>query len=262
MFQYFGYVADLQNLDIIFFAGALTVLVFFGIVLYLNAIRTPVRWGRILLGSAVLTGITLFLAMASGFDWGLSLPLEITLFGISCFIIGIFFLFAFIVRLISDRFMRSSLQSLAAFYGSSALVIVLFGIHWTVRGINIENDVFILLLLTSIAIAWIVLLIFSHRSPSDLLVLLAGETAIKTETILIDDRTFEQRCQRLQETYRLTAREGEVLAHVARGKTAASIAEELFVTRDTISTHTRHIYEKLGVTSKDQLIALVDSLDP
>jgi DNA-binding CsgD family transcriptional regulator len=156
--------------------------------------------------------------------------------------------------------MRTSLHALAAFYGSSLLAFYLVEVYAGLDGRHVENDVFIMLLLTSIAIAWIVFLIFSQHKPSELLVLLAGKNAITTETIYMKDRTFENRCLELQETYRLTAREGEVLQHVARGKTAAAIAKELFITRDTVSTHTRHIYQKLAISSQDQLIEMVDSV--
>ena len=48
----------------------------------------------------------------------------------------------------------------------------------------------------------------------------------------------------------LSAREREVLALVARGRSNRVIAEELFVSEATVKTHLVHVYEKLGVSDR------------
>ncbi|TAK74413.1 MAG: response regulator transcription factor [Dehalococcoidia bacterium] len=50
----------------------------------------------------------------------------------------------------------------------------------------------------------------------------------------------------------LTAREREVLAHVAEGKTNAQIADALVVSRSTVKAHVEHIISKLGVSDRTQ----------
>jgi len=50
----------------------------------------------------------------------------------------------------------------------------------------------------------------------------------------------------------LTAREIEVLVHVARGLSNPQIAAALTVSRKTVSTHLEHIYSKLGVSTRTQ----------
>jgi DNA-binding NarL/FixJ family response regulator len=52
----------------------------------------------------------------------------------------------------------------------------------------------------------------------------------------------------------LTERENEVLNLLSKGKSYASIAEELFLSINTIKTHVKNIYEKLQVSSKEELI--------
>ncbi len=52
----------------------------------------------------------------------------------------------------------------------------------------------------------------------------------------------------------LTARETEVLERFAEGKSYSSIAQELFVDKETIRTHIKNIYWKLEVHSKADAI--------
>jgi len=53
----------------------------------------------------------------------------------------------------------------------------------------------------------------------------------------------------------LSARENEVLMHIAKGLTNREIAERLFVSENTIKTHVNNIYSKLGVSRRVQAIA-------
>lgn len=50
----------------------------------------------------------------------------------------------------------------------------------------------------------------------------------------------------------LTVREQEVLALLALGKSNAEIAHELFLSVDTIKTHVRRVFNKLGVNNRTQ----------
>ena len=59
--------------------------------------------------------------------------------------------------------------------------------------------------------------------------------------------------------YALTPRETEVLTLVARGFTNAELAEEMFVSTRTITTHLSNIFNKLGVTNRSRAIALAHS---
>jgi DNA-binding NarL/FixJ family response regulator len=61
-----------------------------------------------------------------------------------------------------------------------------------------------------------------------------------------------ERAKRLVAT--LTARETEVLILIAAGKTNPEIAEELFVTKDTVKTHVGKIFDKLGARDRVQAV--------
>lgn len=68
---------------------------------------------------------------------------------------------------------------------------------------------------------------------------------------------LDERCTELAEKGGLSPREREVLALLARGRTATYIAGELYVSKETVKVHVRHIYEKLGVHSRTKLLDLL-----
>jgi len=53
----------------------------------------------------------------------------------------------------------------------------------------------------------------------------------------------------------LSEREKEILALLVKGKSYKAVASECFISIDTVSTHVRHIYEKLHVHSKSEAVA-------
>jgi DNA-binding NarL/FixJ family response regulator len=57
-------------------------------------------------------------------------------------------------------------------------------------------------------------------------------------------------------TERLSSREEEVLALLAKGLLYKEIAETLSISYATVNNHARHIYEKLHVNSRSQAVAL------
>ncbi|MDO5043420.1 MAG: helix-turn-helix transcriptional regulator [Slackia sp.] len=71
-----------------------------------------------------------------------------------------------------------------------------------------------------------------------------------------EDESFEAICQELSELHGLTGREMEILGHLARGRTNTRIAEDLFISPSTVRGHIRHIYTKLDVHDRQELIDL------
>jgi DNA-binding NarL/FixJ family response regulator len=55
------------------------------------------------------------------------------------------------------------------------------------------------------------------------------------------------------DTKQLTAREAEIVRHVARGLRNAEIAERLSITEATVKTHLNNIFEKLGLRDRVEL---------
>lgn len=74
-----------------------------------------------------------------------------------------------------------------------------------------------------------------------------------------EESADEAAIQRLAERHGLTPRETEVLLRLGRGRSLPYIADQLFVTTGTVKTHTIHIYRKLGINSKQELIDMVEA---
>lgn len=68
------------------------------------------------------------------------------------------------------------------------------------------------------------------------------------------------RCAQAAQRFGLSQREEEVLRLLAQHKKIGSIEQELFISNNTAKTHIRHIYRKLDVHSRDELVGLIDSL--
>lgn len=60
----------------------------------------------------------------------------------------------------------------------------------------------------------------------------------------------------------LSPRETEILDLVVQGVRFKEIAERLFISRETVRTHTRNIYRKLQVTSRAEAAAMVAGRSP
>jgi len=54
----------------------------------------------------------------------------------------------------------------------------------------------------------------------------------------------------------LTAREVEVLKHLAEGNRNKDIGERLFISEETVKVHIKHIMEKLGANDRTQAVAI------
>lgn len=85
-----------------------------------------------------------------------------------------------------------------------------------------------------------------------------AQAALRTE----DEGTADPlaaACKRLAQQRGLSPREAEVLLLLAQGRSRTFIQSELFLSDGTVKTHIRHIYQKLDVHSKQELISLVQS---
>lgn len=68
----------------------------------------------------------------------------------------------------------------------------------------------------------------------------------------------ESAVTRTAREYHPSERETEILGYLVRGRSQPFIQEALYLSKSTVSTHVKHIYKKLDVHSKQELIDLVE----
>ena len=75
-------------------------------------------------------------------------------------------------------------------------------------------------------------------------------------------RPFRERCERVARDHDLTPREQEIMTLVAKGRSTPRIQEVLGLTAGTVNTHLAHLYRKLDVHDKQELIDLLEAPQP
>lgn len=101
-----------------------------------------------------------------------------------------------------------------------------------------------LVALAGVAVLYAYLFLFTDRDMAALSVVIAQS-----------DR-FEEACELIARTAKLSKREAEILPLALRGRTAERIAGEFFISKNTVDTHLRRIYAKCGVHTRQELIDL------
>lgn len=84
---------------------------------------------------------------------------------------------------------------------------------------------------------------------------LSGERSSAPE----DHRSIDERCSAIAAQRGLTPRELEVMQLLCKGRTKSYIAETLYLTENTVRSHAKHVYAKLDVHSKQELMDLVEA---
>ena len=69
--------------------------------------------------------------------------------------------------------------------------------------------------------------------------------------------SIDERCEQLGQQYGLTGREIDVLKLLAKGRSKIYIAETLYISENTVRGHSRRLYTKLGVHTRDELQAML-----
>lgn len=94
--------------------------------------------------------------------------------------------------------------------------------------------------------------------------LMAGIRKVHRGEFLLDDRTLALVMQRVssatEATPALSPREREVVSYVRQGLRNKEIADRLFVSEETVKSHLKHIFRKLKVNGKVQLLLRVVEL--
>lgn len=90
-----------------------------------------------------------------------------------------------------------------------------------------------------------------HLPPRDTT---AEEVPLHNEVEL----TLDDKIEIVAREYEITGRMLEVFALMAHGRTGTRIEQELYMSKGTVKTHTRRIYQKLDVHSKQEMLDLIE----
>ena len=71
-------------------------------------------------------------------------------------------------------------------------------------------------------------------------------------------RRFQLRCEQAAQLYGLTPKETEVMMLVAKGRSSQRIQEALGVTASTVNTHINHIYRKMDVHGRQDMLDIIE----
>ena len=79
-------------------------------------------------------------------------------------------------------------------------------------------------------------------------------------TGMLGEAQLGEVCRAMAAQYGLTDREREVLGYLVCGRSQPYIREALVLSKSTVSTHVKHIYTKLGIHGKQELISLAEGV--
>ena len=82
-----------------------------------------------------------------------------------------------------------------------------------------------------------------------------GNMVIDPQLVVALAEELQEAKERDRKAETLTAREVEVLQLLAFGHTNKDIADQLFISPDTVKTHLEHIFEKLGASDRTAAVA-------
>ncbi|MEG0991434.1 MAG: LuxR C-terminal-related transcriptional regulator [Gordonibacter sp.] len=89
-----------------------------------------------------------------------------------------------------------------------------------------------------------------------------GSTQVVSEPIGKDSRGIDfidRQCEALAVRFGLTERELDVFRLLAHGRNVPFIEEELVISRNTIKTHIKHLYQKMDLHSQQELIDMAET---
>ena len=69
----------------------------------------------------------------------------------------------------------------------------------------------------------------------------------------------EEKMELIFKKHQISKREKEIVRHICEGKTNQQIADELFISLQTVKDHTHRIYTKIGIKSRMQLVQMVNT---
>lgn len=122
-----------------------------------------------------------------------------------------------------------------------------------------SNNLAVLLVLTGLYGGWILLagcLKSWQLTVHPVARSLDGQDALETPR---EAPTFESRLEELAARASLSPRETQIVGYVGRGHSSVYVAKTLLISESTVYSHVRNVYRKLGISSREELIQLLNA---
>lgn len=74
----------------------------------------------------------------------------------------------------------------------------------------------------------------------------------------LSHESLDDRCRDAAAAFGLTERETEIFMLLARGRDVGYIEKTLFISRNTVNTHRKNLYRKLGIHTQQELLSLIE----
>lgn len=124
------------------------------------------------------------------------------------------------------------------------------------NGLIVDDPWLATVITTAFVFAFIAFLWLGFRDFSFAQAIGGVKPVSEPELLQVSDH-IEARCRLLGEQRGLTERETDILGLLAKGRDGRFIADEYVLSYNTVKTHIKHIYQKLDVHSRQELIDLV-----
>jgi DNA-binding CsgD family transcriptional regulator len=102
---------------------------------------------------------------------------------------------------------------------------------------------------------------FMFREEDTVLVFEAPSRKELDQVTVLAGQSMEGRLESIADEHGLTPRETEIFIYWATGHGSRYIQEKLVISAATVKTHVHHIYEKCGVHSRAEIIALLEGIE-
>jgi DNA-binding CsgD family transcriptional regulator len=105
------------------------------------------------------------------------------------------------------------------------------------------------------ALAAVIFIVLSKGQSPSIIARLESRRAESDDNQLWDEDPTRNRIRQMALQKGLTSRETDVLVLMLEGQNSKDMLESLFISKNTQKTHQKHIYQKLGVHRREELVA-------
>lgn len=119
------------------------------------------------------------------------------------------------------------------------------------------QDIIITVAVVMLVLASTLMLLSERELASRWEIHLFASENIAAESIRSEHRA--ERCDTISAQYNLSPREDEIFRLLAEGRSNAAIEHELIIASGTLKAHIQHIYVKLNIHSRKELMEMTDA---